>query len=646
MYLGHYKYKRFCERARRVYTSFSSLRHFIFFRSSSSSKSHRFYLELERKVACLKMCLSTTALNMNNADSSCIRTTEVVMHDIQVVSHSSSRHANKPSSSYPSSEVHSHYGSTHTKISSQSPSTHHRHKHHKHDHSSTSITHTQSHAPDHSLAVLFTVTLITEAARGLLLPSLWPYFNSVGGTKQGYGLLVASYSLGRMISVIPVGHLCDDGSHLSHTSALVITSFIQAFGHLGYALCRTPLLLLASRMVVGFGSASTSIARAHITKTVSTERRTTVLAYMSGVQFIGFAVLPALGGWMSLLVSGTNIDENINSNENEFAAVVKQGHQSLFSEFTIAAWMLVLANIICTVFVLVFYKEPVLFDSVNNASQSPSPPANTKNCPSSSSHHNSPHARLHECEKQPLLVKSRTGQTSPNKYMSNTSSPPLLPTTSPRRPITTTTATETHTVTTSDITPIVTALVINLVLRGVLAQLEAISIPFLVEQFHVSYISASNQMTMLGLLGTAIYFSFRPLAVVFSDRALIAVGLLLVVFGSLPLSLPFLSNAMSIAVYLIFLGQAWCVAYPIGQTAVLALFSKSVDGRRGVAAFMGLFSASGAISPLVLSVVATGLWERCGREAVFGFMCSTVVLGLGLVAVTYQRLDVSQQRKG
>lgn len=587
---------------------------------------------------------------MNSTGSSNTTNTEVVLQDVQVVSHSSSRHL-KPTYSYPPSEGHSLYGSTHSKTSSQPSITHYKHKHHKHDHShshSASITKTHQHVPDHSLAVLFTVTLITEAARGLLLPSLWPYFSSVGGTKQGYGLLVASYSLGRMISVIPVGHLCDDGSHLSHTSALVITSFIQAFGHLGYALCRTPLLLFASRMIVGFGSASTSIARAHITKTVSTERRTTVLAYLSGVQFIGFAVLPALGGWLSSLVSGIAIDENTNSNENEFAVVAKQEHQALFSEFTIAAWMLVIANMICAVFVLVFYKEPVLFDdSTNNTSHTlPSPQAYVLNHRSSSFHHDSPHNRLHESEHKPLLHKSPNERTPLNNELSNTFSSPLLPTTTLHPTATSTSAMTTVIAASSDITPIVTALVINLVLRGVLAQLEAISIPFLVEQFHISFVSASNKMTMLGLFGTIIYFSFRPLTVLFSDRALIAVGLLLVVFGSLPLSLPLLSNAMTIAVYLIFLGQAWCVAYPIGQTAVLALFSKSVDGRNGVAAFMGLFSASGAISPLVLSVVATGLWDRWGREAVFGFMCSTVVLGLGLVALTYQRLDVGRQRKG
>lgn len=379
--------------------------------------------------------------------------------------------------------------------------------------------------------------------------------------------------------------------------------------------------MLLSRMVVGFGSASTSIARAHITKTVSTERRTTALAYMSGVQFIGFAVLPALGGWMMSLVTGFHVDESFN--ESEFAAVKVEGKHALFSEFTIAAWMLVLANLICAVFSLVFYKEPVPFDDSVNVieSQTPPPPACMKNRPSSF-HHSPSRFPSHESEHQPLLLKSHSNNSNSNKpsttIISNGKS---------------------HTPST-DITPIVTALIINLVLRGVLAQLEAISIPFLVEQFHMSYVSAGNNMTMLGVLGTIIYFSFRPLAVYFSDRALIAIGLLLVVFGSLPLSFPFVSNAMTVAVYLIFLGQAWCVAYPIGQTAVLALFSKAVDGGKGVASFMGLFSASGAISPLVLSVVATLLWEKWGREAVFGFMCCTVLFGLGLVAVTYQRLDV------
>lgn len=427
-----------------------------------------------------------------------------------------------------------------------------------------------------SMIVIYILTVVAEAARGLLLPSSWPYFRSLGGSKADFGFIVAAYSLGRMLSTTPLGYLSDT---MSCASVLVIASYIQAFGNLLYAISPNLTILYLSRIIVGFGSATTSIARAHIAKSVPQSIRTTHFAYMSGLQFVGIAVLPAFGGMLSLLPHAN------------FGPVMLNG-------YTYPAHLLFFANLACVPLIYKYYCNP-----------SVTPP--------------------------PSPLSPRSAPSSPQASFSIPAPSDRVPLLQPRQVRPSFVRVETQPK--ADLIALMMCLLINVVFRGILAALETVSIPFLMEQYSVTYGFASICMTAIGILGVVTYFSLRFFVHKVSDRKLVLLGLIAIAVGCVPLSVPYLVNMFNVVLYVILLAFTWSVAYPIGQTAILSLYSKILAGLH-VGGLIGLFSTSGALSPLFLSIVASKLWEDSGRESVFRFIVQNVIVALFVLVASYKRL--------
>lgn len=274
-------------------------------------------------------------------------------------------------------------------------------------------------------------------------------------------------------------------------------------------------MLYFSRIIVGLGSATTSKARAHVTTTIPNDKRTCHLPYLSGLQSIGFAVLPIAGGTMSKLPK---------YNIWEFQ----------FNIFTYPAWFLVIANLFCVYLVIQFYE-----------STPPSPRHSYVPSISTLNNNNSNHEAA-------MLLSSTSGTSySATSTMIFTTTQFSIS----REP---------------DYTAVFICLPIIIVFRGVLAQLETASIPFMTEQFHIASSTASVYMAMIEILGTSIYFCFEPLSIYYSDRSLVLFCLLFIAAGCLPLSLhPFIKQ-MPFYVYLYLCAFTRSIAYPVGQTAILA----------------------------------------------------------------------------
>ena len=188
-----------------------------------------------------------------------------------------------------------------------------------------------------------------------------------------------------------------------------------------------------------------------------------------------------------------------------------------------------------------------------------------------------------------------------------------------------------------DILALVVCLLINVTFRGIVAELETVSTPFLMEQYRMSYATASYYISVIGFLGLGVYLGFKPIAKRFSDRSLVVYGLVVVIFGSLPLAMRVFTSRMSLSVYVTCIGLMWSLAYPVGQTAVLALFSKVLrDLPAG--GFLGIFSASGSLARIMFAMLAGKMWSEFGREAVFASIIGYIGLALALSLFTYKRL--------
>ncbi|EME28081.1 Major facilitator superfamily domain-containing protein 8 [Galdieria sulphuraria] len=395
-----------------------------------------------------------------------------------------------------------------------------------------------------SLLVVYLVTLLSESSRGLFLASQWPYLERLGGTKSLLGVFVALFSVGRMLSTVPLGFLSD---RFSIKTVYLWCTVCQIFGHFLYCVAPRVSILLLSRVLVGFGSATMSISRAHVTKATTLLDRTKHFGYLSAVQFVGFAVLPLANGALAELPMFS------------WAFIV-------FDPLTLPGWTLFAANSLALLIIILYYRDP----------------------------------------------ESTVSSSSDDNYTKSASFYP-----SQHRP---------------DFSVLGACLFLNVCFRGVIAEFETISSPLMIDMYHVSVADTGFIIGMLGCLGLAWYLSLAWLSKFLGDAQLTLMGLLLLLIGTLWLAIP--TGRPSFIMFLFNMGLVWSVAYPIGQTAVLSLFSKVLKNV-SVGGFLGVFSALGSFARIIFACLAGGLWSIGGFRSVFTCAVIFVVASIFVFAFAF-----------
>ncbi|KAL6071312.1 MFS domain-containing protein [Balamuthia mandrillaris] len=185
---------------------------------------------------------------------------------------------------------------------------------------------------------IFLVTLVGEASRGLVIPSLAGYVDRV--TKDDHtvpflfwrlndvafvGVIVGAFSLGRLISSLVLGWL---STKRSVKDVMLLSLFLAFVGNLLYAFAEitSVWVLLLSRTIIGFATGVLSVSRAHIAYLVSSEELVKYMAWLAACQFAGFALTPGLGSLLTL------VDFSIGPVP--------------FDRYTSPGWVLVLSNLL------------------------------------------------------------------------------------------------------------------------------------------------------------------------------------------------------------------------------------------------------------------------------------------------------------
>lgn len=189
-----------------------------------------------------------------------------------------------------------------------------------------------------SLVIVYFLVLVTEAARGLIMPTAWPYFQSFGGTKRELGAFIAAHSFGRLLSTLPAGILAD---RYSMRSLICMACILQAGGHFLYISASSLFQLYFSRVLIGIGSATTFLSYTHLAKVIPPDQCLYHYGFISAVLFIGVSVLPVVGGFLS----------TIHSVDLPFVPF-------LFDGKTYGAFILALINLFAAHVVLKYYISP------------------------------------------------------------------------------------------------------------------------------------------------------------------------------------------------------------------------------------------------------------------------------------------------
>ncbi|ETO64497.1 hypothetical protein F444_18032 [Phytophthora nicotianae P1976] len=148
-----------------------------------------------------------------------------------------------------------------------------------------------------NMAMINFVEFAAEASRGVVLATLFLYAKSLGGSLSHMGLLTSLFSVGRLISSMLFGWMCD---HYSFRFVYLVSSTICLLGNIVYLLAEgsvtgSLLVLSASRFIVGFGAGNRSVCRADVAAMTTISQRLPYITILSTVEFLAYALTPGLG---------------------------------------------------------------------------------------------------------------------------------------------------------------------------------------------------------------------------------------------------------------------------------------------------------------------------------------------------------------
>ncbi len=147
-----------------------------------------------------------------------------------------------------------------------------------------------------NLLILFTVGLFFWSSNASLLPTLPLYIESVGASKQQIGIIMGSSAIGLLLFRSKSGVLADKHSR---KLVLLIGTVVAAITSLSYEFVQSIPLLIAIRAFQGMSIAAfTTGFSALVADLAPIEKRGEIIGYMSLTGPIGFAIGPAIGGYL------------------------------------------------------------------------------------------------------------------------------------------------------------------------------------------------------------------------------------------------------------------------------------------------------------------------------------------------------------
>ncbi|KAM9968819.1 hypothetical protein ACTFIW_000220 [Dictyostelium discoideum] len=197
-----------------------------------------------------------------------------------------------------------------------------------------------------SIGIVFAIFFFQEFARGIIIPSAPAYSNLIGGVGDAslLGLVISSFSFGRLVATIGLGFISSNSYYKKIFSIsiifCIIGSFWYSFAYLDHGSAKFgEISVVASRAVLGFGAGTLSVGRSFITDVTDVAERTALISLSAAVQFLGYAVSPIVGSFLS------------------FLPAFKIGTVDI-DYLTSPGWFLGFQNFLLLLVILYFFKNP------------------------------------------------------------------------------------------------------------------------------------------------------------------------------------------------------------------------------------------------------------------------------------------------
>jgi ceroid-lipofuscinosis MFS transporter 7 len=449
-----------------------------------------------------------------------------------------------------------------------------------------------------------------EAARGLVLPTLFIYVQELGGGMADIGLLTALFSVGRFFSSLLFGWLCD---RTSFRVLYNVAGGCAMLGNLLYVLPYSPsvhsrALLALSRFVIGFGAGNRSVCRANIAMLTRVDQRLQYFTLFATVVFLAYALTPGLGS----VIDDTQV---------ELAGDLLQ-----FNRFTAPGFLLVAFNLLTIVFNNLIFDDSV---SRDDAPQSPEFPARS---PLST-----------KSKEQVMAIAMDVDETDDESAAKKEISPAshdemALPVLSDR----------------AVAIGMLVFIFLNFNARGILSIFETVNVPLFLEMTNRSTAKeqdsvqatqdASTFYLVVGLLGLVSYSSVQLLRRKVSDVGFLLFGFAMLLVGNVVLlALCADTNVgtekrdgvdedhsqQQFDVFVVAEVFVWSIGCPLTSAVVVSAFSK-VLGSRPQGLLMGIFGASASVARMVLPFLPSLLQSWPLLFLVNAVLCAICILVLSV----------------
>ena len=149
-----------------------------------------------------------------------------------------------------------------------------------------------------AFSVLFLVVFLDNLGFAIVLPYLFFYVFSLGGSALLYGILLASYSAMSFVFTPIVARLSD---RYGRRKILLIALAVSSLAYFLFGSAQAIWLLFLGRMLSGTTAATVPVAQAYVADVTTPNQRLRYLGLLGAAAGVAFILGPAIGGTLSSL---------------------------------------------------------------------------------------------------------------------------------------------------------------------------------------------------------------------------------------------------------------------------------------------------------------------------------------------------------
>ena len=145
------------------------------------------------------------------------------------------------------------------------------------------------------IAVGFMV-MLGDAGRGVFCPTLWSLGSSFGGTRASQGVVVAAFSMGRVLVSPSYGAY---STKYGYRRVLTFAHGLIVVGALLYTRVWSIASLVCAQLILGLGCGTLGVTRAYFAESVPRDQRTVWLGRVTAAQYCGLTCTSFFGSLLA-----------------------------------------------------------------------------------------------------------------------------------------------------------------------------------------------------------------------------------------------------------------------------------------------------------------------------------------------------------